>query len=62
VKRVPQTDYFEMCGLGLIDFSTSSRNCTIIGKEKPSRARSYFVEDRIVEAYDLMKLPKGIEI
>ncbi|TRZ52800.1 MAG: hypothetical protein D4S01_02300 [Dehalococcoidia bacterium] len=61
MKQVPQIDYIAMCKLGLIDFSISKRNCTITGKQKKSKARSYYVEERIVDAYNkILNFPKGI--
>ena len=55
MKQVSQRDYFEMRELGMIDYREGSRNCAIVGRQKPSRARSYYVEDRVLESFNLMK-------
>jgi hypothetical protein len=51
VKQVNQREYKDMIRLGLIDFSQSSRNIAITNKQKKSKARTYYVEDEVVDGY-----------
>lgn len=51
MKQVNQREYKDMIRLGLIDFSQASRNIAITNRQKKSKARTYYVEDEIVDKY-----------
>lgn len=51
MKQVNQREYKDMIRLGLIDFSQTSRNIAIANRQKKSKARTYYVEDEIVDKY-----------
>lgn len=51
MKQVNQREYKDMIRLGMIDFSQASRNIAITNKQKKSKARTYYVEDEIVDKY-----------
>ena len=53
MKRVTQDEYKLMVRMGWINFSESGRNVAMCGKQKPSRAKTYFVEDQMAD--DLKK-------
>jgi len=63
VKQVNQREYKDMIRLGLIDYSPTSRNISIANRQKKSKARTYYVEDGIVDSYYKISfnqnLPKG---
>ena len=51
MKQVNQREYKDMIRLGLIDFSQASRNIAITNRQKKSKARTYYIEDEVVEKY-----------
>ncbi len=63
MKQVNQREYKDMIRLGLIDFSQASRNIAITNRQKKSKARTYYIEDEVVETYYQFilnqNLPKG---
>ena len=51
MKQVNQREYKDMIRLGLIIFDPRSRNVAIANRQKKSKARTYYVEDEIVDKY-----------
>lgn len=51
MKQVPKSDYREMVGLGLIDFSQSGRNIAVVNRQKKSRQKTYYVTDDVFLLY-----------
>ena len=51
MKQINQREYKDMIRLGLIIFDPTNRNVAIANRHKKSKARTYYVEDEIVEKY-----------